>query len=324
MSEVSDPALISRKDNFMAVTAAITGATGFIGSVLAEKFLGEGVKVRALVRSCSLQKCWQHPNLEWITGDIQDPDSLDFLAASVDVLIHCAGMVKGFSDRDFQDVNVNAVKRLADVCCRQPVPPRFLLISSLAARQPELSAYARSKKMGEQVLGRLDSSRVGWTIFRPPAVYGPGDREMRPLFRCMEHGIVPCLANKKNRFSLLHVHDLADSVVAWMRSGKTAGRIYELHDGFPGGYSWNDVAEIFKSVYERRLFKLYIPKGLLHTAALLNYVMGRLTGSPAMLSPGKARELAHPDWVCDNGKIFEDTGWMPGIRLEDALRHRLI
>jgi len=309
----------------MALTAAVTGATGFIGTILVKRLLKGGLRVKALVRPCSLQRCWQHPALEWITGDIEDSGSLELLVKGSDLVVHSAGLVKGLGAEDFHRINTLGVESLSGICMRQPVPPRFLLISSLAARHPELSHYALSKKRGEEKLRAFDPLQLSWTIFRPPAVYGPGDREMRFLFKCMEYGVVPCLAKETNRFSLLHVHDLAEAVMCWVGSPpRVHGRTYELHDGFSKGYCWDDVTRIVQRALDKRPVKVRIPEGLLLAVASFNAKLARLRGKACMLSPGKARELAHPDWVCDNTEIFQDTGWKPAILLEDALKQGLI
>src|SRR3546814_14244242 len=64
---------------------------------------------------------------------------------------------------------------------------RFVHVSSLAAREPELSAYGRSKAESEKLMAE---SGLDWAIVRPPAVYGPGDRESLELFRMAARGLV--------------------------------------------------------------------------------------------------------------------------------------
>ncbi len=298
---------------------ALTGATGFIGSVIAGRLLSEGFRVRALVRSCSAGKCWYHPGLAWVTGDIGDKACLTGLLKGADVMINCAGAVRGMTSRDFQAVNTVPLEILAQICNSGTDVFRLLYISSLAARHPELSHYASSKRKGEEALMAM-SSRVMWTIFRPPAVYGPGDREIRPMFQLMKRGIAFTTGGGRNRFSLLHVHDLAEAVFYWLNSEPVSGKLYELHDGFQGGYSWEDVVSVAERAFRRRIVKIPLAQSMLTVAGFLNAAAARLHGRPPMLTPGKARELAHGEWVCDNRQISRDTGWKPGLILEDALR----
>ncbi len=98
---------------------------------------------------------------------------------------------------------------------RTPERPRFLLMSSLAAREPELSHYAASKRRGEDALAAA-SPTLRWTVLRPPAVYGPGERELRPLFRWIARGVAPLACRRAGRFSLLYVDDLATAVLRWL------------------------------------------------------------------------------------------------------------
>ena len=307
----------------MSRVVAVTGATGFIGGVLVHRLIEEGFRVRALVRPLSLGKCTRCPGLEWVTGDLEDPACLERLVHGARVVIHCAGIVRGHRRKDFEKVNAEASGMLAGICNSLPGPPRFLMVSSIAARQPELSHYALSKKMGEKALMQSGCD-MAWTIFRPPAVYGPGDREILPLFKCMEKGFAPCLGDRKNHFSLVHVHDLAEAALCWLRSRQVSGKVYELHDGLSGGYSWDDVAGIVERVHGRRVFRLQIPVSVLRIAGFLNVVLCRIFNSAPLLTTGKVRELAHPDWVCDNTEISKDIGWMPRILLEDALKNSLI
>ena len=133
------------------------------------------------------------------------------LVAGVDVIVHCAGSVRGATLEQFKRGNTEGVARLLEIATGQKVP-RFLLMSSLAAREPSLSAYASSKKLGEEVLlGCHD--KISWDILRPAAVYGPGDREMQPLLKLIRRGIVPIIGSKEGRFSLLYVDDLAEAVI---------------------------------------------------------------------------------------------------------------
>ncbi len=302
---------------------AITGATGFIGGAVARRFLLAGFRVKALVRDCSTDKCWHQSGLEWVKGELDDVSSLERLTKEADATIHCAGLVRGLNLKDFERINKEAVAHLAKVCSRHKRPPRLLLVSSLAAKNPELSHYALSKKRGEEALKRFHEG-LSWTIFRPPAVYGPGDKQMRPILEWICKGVVPCLGNGQNRFSLLHVHDLAEAVFCWFSSNEVFCKTYELHDGVPLGYSWQEVAEVAERVLKKRILRLRIPFGLLFAAGYINAAVSRFRRKPPMLTPGKARELAYPAWVCDNSRICQDMNWAPRIVLADALKSRLI
>jgi nucleoside-diphosphate-sugar epimerase len=306
----------------MSRTIVITGATGFIGSMLARRLASTDWQVRALVRPASIHKQPNEIASEWITGDLEDMGSLRRLVGGAKAVVHCAGAVRGTHQVDFERTNVDGVARLVQAATEQHPKPRFLLISSLAAREPDLSYYAASKRKGEKALASK-SSGMPWVIFRPPVVYGPGDREMLPLFQWMQRGITPIIGSGKSRISLLYVTDLAEAIVYWLHRGKRSGCVYELHDGHTGGYMWQDIIDAVSRLNGRPIYRAKIPVSFLKLIASLNLTAARVFGRAPMLTPGKVRELTHPNWICDNTALNSDTGWTPKITLEEGLRRTL-
>jgi nucleoside-diphosphate-sugar epimerase len=293
---------------------ALTGATGFIGRHVAERLTAAGLQVRALTRRTGPDR----PNLAWIPGDLHHPDALATLVDGAEAVVHCAGAVRGASAAHFNSVNVDGTRQLLDAVRRRERPARFLLISSLAAREPGLSWYAHSKRAAELVVER-ESAAVPWTVLRPPAVYGPGDQEIVPLFRAMRRGWLPLAGPADARFSLLQVGDLAGAVAAWL--GAAASRdTFEIHDGTPEGYDWNAIRQQAEEAWGRPIRCVRLPLPLLRGAAWTNLLLARTTGRAPMLTPGKVRELTHTDWVCDNTRVEQSLEWRPAIRLADALR----
>jgi nucleoside-diphosphate-sugar epimerase len=306
----------------MSRTIALTGATGFIGKTLAHRLASTGWQIRALVRPSSQGLLQVEIAIEWIKGDLDDPDSLRRLVNGADAIVHCAGAVRGASQVYFNRVNVDGVARLVQAATQQHQLPRFLLMSSLAAREPHVSPYASSKRQGEEALVG-GSGEMDWTAFRPPAVYGPGDKELLPLFRWIGRGIAPILGGVNAKFSLLYVEDLAEAVVKWLDSGKGKRQCLELHDGRPGGYTWGEVIETVARLYRKKPFRLRVPKAILRFLARLNLTTAQLLGYAPMLTPGKVRELTHHNWVCDNDAVSHEIGWFPRISLEEGLMRTL-
>ena len=305
----------------MPRTLALTGATGFIGTALRRRLVSAGWEVRALHRRRAPRpRCGgDDTGIRWVCGSLSDPDSLRRLLQGTSVVVHCAGAVRGASAEQFNQVNVEGVARLVQAARELHPVPRFLLISSLAAREPALSFYAASKRGGEGILHTL-AGPMATTIFRPPAVYGPGDREMAPLLRCMQHGLAPVLGGSAARFSLLYVQDLAHAIRHTLERPDWAPGPFEIHDGRPGGYSWEEVMTTVSRILRRPVRAVKIPLALLRAVAAGNLLLARLCGSLPMLTPGKVRELTHPDWVCHDAPLREATGWTPRIRLEEGMR----
>ncbi len=296
-------------------SVAVTGATGFIGQLLVRALIKDGWKVRALTRTPRISDEFT----QWITGDLDDSIALQHLVKDVSAVIHCAGVVRGSSLKEFTHTNVEGTSNLVRASVQQNPPPRFLLISSLAAREPNLSWYANSKHIAEQIV--VDNSGgMPWTVFRPTAVYGPGDKEMSPLFRATRYGILPMVGSKISRYSLIHVSDLVSAILCWLVTNSQVQGIYELDDGVQGGYDCNSIASIAQDVWRRPVRCLFIPVSLVLLFANINLCLARILRYAPMLTPGKVREIRHPDWVCDISPLIQVLpSWQPCVRLRDAL-----
>ena len=307
----------------MTRVVAVTGATGFIGSVVARRLRCAGWTVRALIRKKPDSVSHSHGECEcdWMEGDLTEPRGLVPFVKGVEAIVHCAGVVRGASRTQFDRVNVDGVAHLIQAASGTQPAPRFLLISSLAARQPYLSLYASSKKGGEEVLAA--QRLMAWTAFRPPAAYGPGDRELLPLLRWASRGIGFRVGRGERRFSLLYVEDLAEAVCRWVDSRLDKSLIYELDDGHEGGYTWDEVLDTIERLCSRRILRVTVPVSAVFLAAVLNGLAGLIFGLSPMLTRGKFREITHPNWCCDNGPITAEYGWAPRISLEEGLRRAL-
>jgi nucleoside-diphosphate-sugar epimerase len=193
-------------------------------------------------------------------------------------------------------------------------------MSSLAAREPQLSHYAASKRRGEAALAATSPS-LRWTVLRPPAVYGPGERELAPLFRWIARGVAPLPSGAAGRFSLLYVDDLAQAVLRWLEADAGDGRVFELDDGRPGGYDWDAVLVAAARVLhgKRPVRRIAVPGAILRVVAHANLAAASLLGYAPMLTPGKLREISHPDWLCDSHDFAEATGWRATVLLEQGL-----
>ncbi len=297
---------------------ALTGATGFIGAELAKALVKAGFQVRVLERSPSGAATGTDGSLQRVRGDLADDEALARLVAGTSAVIHCAGTVRGVGSAPFFSINADGSERLARIVAERPEPPRFLLISSLAAREPQLSPYAASKRAAEDRIRNL-GNRLSWAALRPPPVYGPGDRALVPLLDAFRRGWAPMLAPPEARLSLLHVSDLVSAVEAWLHWPQADGGIYELHDGQPGGYSWDEVLGAAARRGRGRVFRLRIPATLASGVAALNGGLARATGRAPVFTPGKLREIRHLDWVCDNTAINQAMDWHPRLQLEEGL-----
>jgi nucleoside-diphosphate-sugar epimerase len=253
-----------------------------------------------------------------VEGDLNNPSALHQLVSDCAIVIHGAGAVRGSSLQAFEQVNVAGTAALLAAIKSQPKQPRLLLLSSLAAREPGLSWYAHSKRDGEKLLE--PEAGLDWVILRPPAVYGPGDKEMLPIFQWMGRGIAFVPGSTEARTSLIHVNDLVDAIIACLNAGDTTQQTLTLCDGKADGYSWRELADIAGTVFGRRVRLWQVPPWLLNSVARLNITIAGVTGGAPMLTPPKLRELRHQDWVVDNAAITAACGWTPSIALRDGLQ----
>lgn len=292
---------------------ALTGATGFVGGAIARGLVDQGYRMRVLARDPARLP----PTLgaEVVAGDLLDTAVLDALVAGVDAVVHCAGVTRGVTREQFDAVNVTGTLRLAHRVVARGNSP-FLLISSLAARVPQVSAYARSKRSAEDLLRRTPGLK--WAAMRPPTVYGPGAQEVTELLRWMARGVAFVPGDPEARFSLIHADDVATAVGAWLENTDFTGP-FDVDDHHPDGYSWKEFVAVARRVFKRRIRMVRPPAGLLDIAAFFSELWGRAAGTSPALTPDKLRQLRFPDWVCDDQRFSEQTGWRPAMALEPAL-----
>ncbi len=304
----------------MTGVVALTGATGFIGRALVPRLLAADWRVKALLRRPD--SALEAEGVQAVRGALDADDSLRDLVAEADVVIHCAGAIKARSRAAFQEINAAGTAGLAATAAAAPQRPRFLLLSSLAAREPGLSDYAASKRQAEAEVAR-HAGNLDWVALRPPAVYGPGDQATLTLFKQFSRGqaFLPRPADK--RVSLLFIDDLIEAILHLLERPRWQGDVIELDDGRPQGYAWTELAEIASAGLEKPVATLSLPRGLLWLPAAANEVLAPLLGRAPMLTRGKLRELFHEDWVCRRQSGTALNGWQGHITFEQGFPRTL-
>ena len=294
----------------------VTGASGFIGQRLVSALLERGHDVTAMIRPGKKVDSRVPPGCEQIPVGLTDVPKLSRIIAESDAVIYCAGSVRGRDPGDFASANIKGVEAMLEALEQSGNIPPMLLISSLAASRPGLSDYASSKFEGEQLLRAKPS--LPWTIFRPPAVYGPGDREMLPVLKMIRRGLLAHAGPREQRLSLLHVEDLVSAALSWLSaSDQCLQKTFAIDDGTLGGYSWEAIG---KAVGTGKPWMIKLPRFLLDMTAGTNLLFSSLLGYTPMLTPGKVRELVQPDWLCDNRDFTEVTGWKPRLSLRQGAK----
>lgn len=255
--------------------------------------------------------------VRWISGNLYDAGALARLVEGAEVVIHAAGLVKARSRAEFEAINVAGTENLLAALAGQGARTRLVLVSSMAAREPQFSDYAATKRAAEDTVRAR--AELDWSILRPPAVYGPGDLEILKLFRAIRRGIAPVPGSGRGRFSVIHVDDLVRAIAMTAEHAEAGGRTLEVDDDTAGGYGHRDLAGMAAALLDRRVRILPIPSLLLKAIAGANFGFARLRGRPAFLSPGKARELLHRDWVAGPDTVNRELGFRAKIGLEEGL-----
>ena len=284
---------------------AITGATGFVGGTLVTLALAAGHEVRALTRRP------QHPRdgLIWVAGALDRADALAALVAGADAVIHVAGVVNAPDRAAFAAGNADGTAAMLAVSHAARVR-RFVHVSSLAAREPELSDYGWSKAAAEVL---VKASPLDWVMLRPPGVYGPGDTEFLDLFRLARRGLAIAPGG---RISLIEVSDLGRLLLALATGTPPPHAIYEVDDGAANGWSHTEFAHAIGAAMGKRVVALPIPKLALMLAARADMAM---RGANAKLTLDRARYIAHPDWTIDPARRPPPALWEPQVETAQGL-----
>jgi nucleoside-diphosphate-sugar epimerase len=304
----------------------VTGATGFIGSFLAEALVEKGHEVTCLVRETSALQWIEHLAADYLYCDLENIGTRQEEIEKFDCVFHVAGLTKAASERDFFHANAECTRRLirvvADAC---PGLKRFVLVSSLAAAGPlrggasmdedspalPVSAYGRSKLEAEEaVLAYRD--RLPVTIIRPPAVYGPRDKDFLLVFKAVQRGFFPYWG--KCRYSLIYVDDLVRGMIEAAEKSAGEGRLFFLSDGKV--YTNDDILREMSAALDRKAFRLWLPRPLMPILAFL----GQKIQKKGIINPDKIREIRYPDWICDSSRSEREIGFHPEVMLGEGVR----
>jgi len=269
-----------------------------------------------------------------VRGRFDDQEALRQAVQGVDRIIHLAGITKAADEAGFDEGNVMPLRHLlAAVQKHNPGLKRLVLVSSLAAAGPAgegchgvresddprpVSAYGRSKLRAERLA--LDAAgSLPVTIVRPPAVYGPGDRDVLQVFQMLARSVlISAGRSERQRFSMIYVDDLVRGIMAAARSERASGHTYYITSA--QSWSWDDVISAARPVFGfGRLHRISLPKPLVHMIGAAGGIAGAITGKPPLINRDKANELVQDYWVCSPEKASRDLGFTAGTSLEEGI-----
>lgn len=322
-------------------TAFVTGGTGFVGSHLVEELLRRGYgEVRCLVRS----------RLKWLEGlditpvraTLSDVEALWKALDGVDYVYHVGGITRAKDWKTFEKNNVTAtLDLLGAVKMAAPDVKKVLLTSSLAAVgrcedgvateetpfQP-VSQYGRSKAEMERAVKARHNMQESYqealpiVIVRPPAVYGPRDRDIYTFFQTVNRGLCPIVGKgSEPALSLVHVRDLVRGMVDAAEAEGTAGETFFI--GSERAYSWNEVKEAATQALGTWAVTVPVPGVLVGAVGAVVEGACALFGQYPPLNREKAREIRHACKICSVEKARHDLGYRQEVPLEEGVQETI-
>jgi len=296
----------------------VTGATGFVGSHVAEALVAAGHEVVVTLRGSS--------DPRWLTGleverrplDLAAPEVAVGMLADLTVIVHAAGITRATHEDDYRQVNVEGTRALLDAAQAAGVR-RFVLVSSLAARGPDghagpTSAYGRSKREAEDLVARR-ADRLDVTVLRLAGVYGPRDTDLLPLFRMAAAGIVPVPAGG-GPLQPVFATDVGALIVRLMERSIGTG---PWPVAAPHTYPWEQVPALLGAAVGRPVRPLRTPWPLLAAAATVAEASAKLRGRAPALDRRRVQDLATHAYTCDVAGTEDASGWRAGVALPEGL-----
>ena len=304
----------------------MTGGTGFIGSHLVDALVAQGAQVRVFVRPTSDIRRVAHDTVERVVGEFDNPASLTQALQDIDVVFHLAALTRARSAREYVTVNGDGTRALlAAIRTSQPRPRRLIYVSSLAAVGPAtngipvepadsphpITAYGRSKLEGETAcLAAADDLEV--VILRPPAVYGPRDRDLYLSFRIARRGILPIPSGPERHLQFIHVHDLVEAMLRAATAPRASG-IYHVAE--PRAYSWREIGMWIAHAVGCRVRTVRVPQWGVQMAAMMSEWGAALRGQATIFNREKVQEMLAPGWLCETAGAKRDLGFAVRIPL---------
>jgi len=211
-------------------------------------------------------------------------------------------------------VNVAGAENVARASALAAPGAHVLFVSSLTAREPQLSAYAASKRAGEAAMTAILGDRL--TVVRPTAIYGPGDQETFPFIAAAAKGLPLPVLDPRARLTMVHVDDAARELLAFA-NGPPSPAPQAICDSRPGGYSWRELMSAIAAAIGRKPKLLRVFRPIVRSLGWGGQV-ARWAGKSTIVSPGKVRELLHPDWSIAPEERSR-SGHVPKFTLENGL-----
>lgn len=312
--------------------ALITGATGFVGSHLADKLLAKNYDVYCLKRKTSSTKWLDGKNFKYVEGDLFSNDVLEDCIKDMDYVFHVAGVVKAKNKEGFIHGNYKSTKNILEITEKvNPDLKKFVFVSSLSAVGPAtteqpvdentvphpITTYGETKlKAEDEVYGYRNKFPV--TIIRPPAVYGPRDTEILIYFKTFSGGLNSVIGFDKKYLSLVYVEDLADGIILAAENPAADSQKYFIC--FDKAYNWDEIGDMTSKILGKKAIKIRLPHSVVFSVGYIAEFFSAFSEKPATLNVEKCRDITQLRWTCSNEKAKRELGFNPKFTLEESFR----
>ena len=288
--------------------------------------------MRCLVRPHQINLRWlQGLPVDIVQGDLLDSVSLLKCLEGADYIIHIAGMTKAKRRSEFFTGNTKTIEHLLQAASKMKHLKKFCYLSSLTAVGPSttgipltetapccpITTYGQSKLEAEHHC-RAFANRIPIVIIRPPAVFGPRDRDILEMFRWVSYGFKPIIGSSEKTLSLVYAPDLAQGIIRATIDERTIGQTYNISD--PSIFTFSSLIDYIATLVHKRTIHLHFPKGLFYSMAGIAQLFSIFGKNPALLNIEKARDLLQNHWVCDSRKIQEHIGFRTSTTIHDGLK----
>ena len=303
-----------------------------MGSHLVERLLDAGLDVACLMRPTSDRTVLEGLDVEHRIADLADEEALRQAMRGVDYIFHAAGLTRARTPQEYLAVNADGTRRLIQAVLAENVAPqRFVYVSSLAAvgpaQSPEppdettephpIDGYGASKLAGERVV-LAHADRLPVTIVRPPAVYGPRDKNFLPLLRStLRLGRVPMTGKPSKQAAFVYVTDLTEGIRLAAVAPNAVGRTYFIASG---NHAMSEVVQAVCAALDMPPRRLRLPSILARLAGEIGQLKWAITGKPQIVSRRKVRDMLQPRWTCCWNRARQELGYRQAVDLKEGMR----